>query len=207
MIKEELTDEELLYLYEAGSDSAKSALFDRYYNYSVGLGKYYYKMFKRCGISIEEYTAVAFSKFDEALKSHKKIRIDLLNYWKLLVKNAVYDYIRKNSYTLGARAFMLSLDDTVVYDDDDPLYLHDVVGDLDEVISDSRSIMGLIKAIVETDEYDFTSEEREIVRLTYLEGYEIEESAKILNISSNHAYYIAKMVKRKISEIIKDSYL
>lgn len=206
LIKDDLTDEELLYLIEAGSDSAKSALFDRYYKRSESIGRYYYKMYRRTGITIEEFTMVAFSKTDEAFKTYRNKRVDFYNYWKVLVRNAIHDYIRHNSFTIGPRSHTVSIDEGVSYDNE-PLYLHDVIGDVDEVINDSRSIVNLLNEIVETDKYNFTSEERAFTDLYYVKGYEIEEITEMLQSSINHIYYVAKVVKSKITKIIKDSYL
>ena len=206
MIKEELSDEDLLALIEAGSKSAEDALYHRFYAESVRAGKNYARLYRHLGISEEEYTSVAFSKVYDALCSYKNVRISFRSYWHVLVRNAIFDFINHSGYETSVK-----YDKNVSFDDQayicsEDLLLSDVVGEVDELFSDENIYVHVAK-IINNKENDFTDEERKVARLAFILGYKRKEIVELLNTNEDHLSYVLKVAKKKIMQILKESYL
>ena len=103
MLLEQMSDEDLIFLMKSESKVAERAFYRRYSDYSLHLAKNYYVHFKGSGISVDELYAVAFSQVHEALKKADNITTAFYVYWKSVVKNAIYDYVKENSYEEGGR--------------------------------------------------------------------------------------------------------
>lgn len=205
MIKEELSDEDLLALIDAGSKSAEDALYNRYYAESVRAGKNYAKLYRHLGISEEEYTAVAFSKVYDALRSYKNVRINFRSFWHVLVRNAVFDLINHSDYQVSVKYDKnVSLDDQA-YISSDEVLLSDVIGEDEDKGDDD--LYTNIANIINNKENDLTDEERKVARLAFILGYKRRDMLEILDTNKDHLSYVLKVVRKKIIKILKDSYL
>lgn len=206
MIKEELTDEDLLTLIEAGSKSAEDALYNRYYQLSEEAGINYYKLYKKYGITAEEFASVAFSKVYDALCNYKNVRVDFRSYWRVLVKNAVLDYIKESGYELSVKyGGNLSLD-ARAYLCSEELLLSDVIGSNEMEYLEGDTLLTLFNSIISKKEYNFTNEERRVAKLVYIMGYKKREVAEMLKVSDDHISYVLKSAKKKIIKILKEVY-
>ena len=206
MIKEELSDEDLLTLCEAGSKSAEDALYQRYYELSVTAGRNYARLYANLGITEQEYTAVAFSKVFDALRTYKRVRVDFKSYWRVLVHNAVNDYINENvDITSVRRPGNISLDERA-YNCDEELLLSDIIGGTDDYLN-GDSLYRLLNVVFSSDLYGFTKEEREVGKYIFILGYKRAELVDILDMDEDHLNYVIRNLKKKLMEIIQESYL
>lgn len=207
MIKDEFSDEDLLTLIQAGSKSAEDALYERYYIYSINAGSNYAKLYFNTRITAEEFTAVAFSKVYDALKNYNRVRVSFNAYWHVLVRNAILDYINHNTFPDSVKMCgNRSLDDLAYYSSDE-LTLSDVIGEDDSAAINGDTLLKILNEIVTSNAYDFSQEERIVLELLYILGYKKREILKLLEIDDNHLSYVIKVLKKKITKILKDSYL
>jgi hypothetical protein len=135
-----MSDEDLIFLIRANSQAAEKVFYKRYSEYSLHLANKYYHIFKKnSGITLEELYAIAFSKTHEAVLRFDEIDKTFYAYWRTMVKNAIYDYVRTNAYEAGGKIFAgLSLDHKRYYDNE-VIMLSDVVGEDEKVRTFAKS--------------------------------------------------------------------
>ena len=208
MIKEELSDEDLLILIDADSKSAELALYERYYRFSQQLGKYYEHEFKRTGIQAEEFTALAYEMLPKAVANRNRIkRSRFFHYWRKLCTNTIYDYVRHHVETVGVSAeFGIYLDDHT-YGGIESYQFHDVLGEEDTKLKPNDEVYELLLRELKKKNSTLTNKEKLVARLMLIEEKEAYEIAKITHISISGVYYTFNTFKKKFSKIIKDSYL
>lgn len=207
MLLEEMSDEDLIFLINSGSKLAEKVFYIRYSKHSRIVAKEYLEAFPDSGITKEDFYAVIFAKTYEALTRYKTNLIEksFYKYWRAVIKNAVYDYVRINSYQMGARALSELSFDEVAYSNNDSLMLHDMISENEA----DHHLMEMIKSLIEKNgkEKYFNYEENELLRLMIYEDKTIMEIMKEFNISRNHMNYLMKHIREKLEQIIKDNYL
>lgn len=203
MLLEEMSDEDLIFLINSGSKLAEMAIYRRYGEYARHQANNYYFHFRKSGISVDEFYAVAFSKVHDALKKQEDITSNFYIYWKTMVKNAIYDYVKHNSYESGAKAFAgLSLDG-MCYDDNEVITFNDIVGENEK----SSSLMDILNSYVYGDEILLSDEEKLIAELYIIKDSSIQEIMDITHLSRSRVNYLIKTTKKKIQKLLKENYL
>lgn len=208
MIKEELSDEDLLILIDADSKSAELALYERYYRFSQQLGKYYEAEFKRTGIQAEEFTALAYEMLPKAVANRGRIkRARFFHYWRTLCTHVIYDYVRHHVETVGVSAEVSIYLDDHMYDGIESYQFHDVLGEEDTKLKPNDELCKILIKELKKKNSVFKENEKVVARLILLEEKEVEEVADEMGLSKSSVYYIFSTLKKKFSKIIKDSYL
>lgn len=200
----EMSDEDLIFLIRANSQAAEKAFYKRYSDYSLHLAnKYYYIFKKNSGITLEELYAIAFSKTHEAVLRFDEIDKTFYAYWRTMVKNAIYDYVRTNSYEAGGKIFAgLSLDHKRYYDNE-AIMLSDVVGEDEK----ENEIMKFLEPYIKGKKKLLTSNEQKVAELLLIKQYSIKEITEELHFTRNKTNYLIRNMKNKIQKIIKENYL
>ena len=203
MLLEEMSDEDLIFLIKSGSKLAERMIYRRYSEYARNQAKKYYYSFKNSGISMDEFYAVAFSKVHDALMRIDEITTNFYIYWKTMAKHAIYDYVRENSYELGAKSFAgLSLD-RVCYDDNDIVTFNDIVGESEE----KNSLQEAIDKYVYGDEKLLSDEEKIVAELHFIQECTVKEIMDITHLTRGQVNYLIKTSKEKIQKLLKENYL
>ena len=193
-----MSDEDLIFLMRKGSKQAEMVFYARYSELSKIAAKDYFREFFDSGISEEDFYAVIFSKTYQAFKKYRNVKKSFQSYWIAVTKNAVYDYVRMNSYQLGAKSMGdISLDE-VPYEDNEGLSFHDIIGELDE-----SPIMETLKQYVNSNNHYFTEEEKDLIRLLFFENNSVKDLTDEYDITRDRVYYILKSLKYKIPRILK----
>ena len=205
MLLEEMSDEDLIFLINSGSKLAEKVFYVRYARQSHAVAKEYFEAFKDSGISEEDFYAVIFAKTYDAFISFnsKTVEKTFYKYWRAVIKNAVYDYVRINSYQIGARPLGDTSFDDIAFINNENLMLHDTIGENET----DNQILELIKSYVESDSEFFTYEEKALLRLLIYEENTIQEVSDNFDIPRNHINYLIRCIREKTKKIIKDNYL
>ena len=198
-----MSDEDLIFLTNAGSKLAEMAFYRRYSEYSRHQARIYASCFKNTGITEEEFYAVAFSKTHEAFLRFDRIEKDFYTYWKVMVQHAIYDYVRDNSYQAGGKAFGGTSLDRQRFYNNEVLLLSDTVGE-DET---TNQVYEFIQALVDGESNLLTKEEKVIADLLLLQEHSRKDICQLTNWPMNKVNYLARKVTRKIQQILKENYL
>ena len=203
MLLEQMSDEDLIFLIRSGSKVAEVSFYKRYSEYSRHAARTYHSYFERSGISEDEFYAVAFSKTHEVLSKYDNIDKCFYVYWRAIVKNSVYDYVRDNSYQSGARIYAgISLDDTR-YENNETLSFNDIIGENERI----DRIHEFLKEYLENDHTEFTKEEKMIIDLLFFKGYTRMEIVGLLGYKKSRVNYLARRVSDKLQRLLKENYL
>lgn len=198
-----MSDEDLIFLINSGSKLAEMTIYRRYSEYARHQANNYYFYFRKSGISVDEFYAVAFSKIHDALRKQEGITSNLYIYWKTMVKNAIYDYVKHNSYESGAKAFAgLSLDG-MCYEDNEVITFNDIVGEQEENIS----LTDILDNYVYGEEDLLTDEEKLVAELHIIKDRSVQEIMDITHLSRGRVNYLIRTSKEKIQKLLKENYL
>ena len=198
-----MSDEDLIFLIKKGSKAAERTLYQRYSRYARHQAKHYAHEFKGSGISEDEFYAVSFSKTHEALLKYENINKSFFVYWKIVTKNAIYDYVSANSYEAGAKALSGASLDSLCFDNNEMLHLGDIVG---EVERNNQIIEFLLPYINGEIEY-LTELERRVAELLLIYDYNRKEIAKALGYKESRSNYLVRQTLDKIQKLLKENYL
>lgn len=198
-----MSDEDLIFLIKSGSKLAERVFYIRYSKYSLSVAKKYYQEFKDSGISVDDFYAVAFSKTPEAVANYEDVDRSFNIYWHSVVKHEIYDYIKDNSYTLGAKSFSGISLDSMRYENNEKLMLHDIVGSEEEP---TNSVEEILRPYIYGKKDYLTDDEKLIAHLIYFEQLSINEITKITILGRNRVNYLIRNTKEKIQKIIKENY-
>ena len=203
MLLKEMSDEDLIFLINAGSELAQMTFYRRYRQYAKMVAKEYYKEFKDSGIQEDEFFAIAFERVQHAIEKYKNIQKKFLTYWKVIVKNAIYDYVRVNSYQGGMKVLSgLSLDSDC-YHDSDRYTFHDAIGEKEE----ENGLKEFLENYLEDNEKTLSDDEKLILRHYILVDHTIEELCEITHLNKARINYLIRTTRNKIQQIIKENYL
>lgn len=198
-----MSDDDLIFLINSGSKLAEQVFYRRYSEYSRDIAKSYYLDFINSGISEDEFYTIAFSKTHDALKTHGNKKLAFLLYWKIVVRNAIYDYVQENSYTLGAKALAGTSFDEIRYMNNEHVLFHDIYGEEE----DTNSLLKFIEEYVYGPSEYLTYREKVLADLLYFKEMKPSEILVETNWSRGILNYVTKMMKEKIQKIIKENYL
>ena len=199
-----MSDEDLIFLIKSGSKLAEKVFYVRYSSHAHYIAKTYHIEFNDSGITEEEFYEVIFSKTHEALLNYVDIERSFYKYWKAVTKNAVYDYVRMNSYHLGAKALSgISFDETR-FIDNERMVFHDIIGEKDD--KDISPIEILEKYIYGEETY-LSKEEKLVAHLLYFKEYTTQEIIDYLHLKRSRVNYLIRTTRSKIQQILKENYL
>ena len=197
-----MSDEDLIFLINSGSKLAEMTIYRRYSEYARHQANNYYFLFRKSGISVDEFYAVAFSKVHDALLKQEGITSNFYIYWKTMAKNAIYDYVRDNSYESGAKSFAgLSLDGTC-YEDNEVITFNDIVGEKED-----NSLQETLDTYVYGEGELLSDEEKLIAELYIIKDCTIQEIVDITHLSRSRVNYLIRTTKAKIQKLLKENYL
>ena len=198
-----MSDADLIFLIQRGSKAAETVFYQRYSVYARHAARKYHAEFKESGISEDELYAVAFSKTHESLTKWDGKNNVYYVYWKHVVRNAIYDYVRENSYTLGAKPLGdISIDD---YRNKD--YLGLIVGDPYSELERAEDIKEFLKPYLEQGNNLLSEDEKLIVKLKVFEECSRTDLVKLTGMGKNRVNYLIKTALGKIQKLLKENYL
>lgn len=202
MLLNEMSDDDLIFLVDAKSQLAEQELINRYMVIAKNVAKEYADVFSDSGILYDDFYSIAISCIHIAIHSYNNRKVPFKKYWKICVRNAIYDYVKDNSYRSGAKALSeISLDDTC-YKESDSVRFHETVADSHS----TNTIYDILYDYASSDSDYFTKDEKVMIILHYLEERTIDEFCDITGWSKSKANYVIKNAKKKIFEILKDNY-
>ena len=200
MVKEDLTDEELLYLIKCGSESAYLAFYERYRLKSVQLARYYSKIFTyRTGVSYEEFFELAFYLLPDLIAKVDEIISSFEAYWRRSARNAIFDFLRTRS---EERRNIVAIEDAV--SDGEHFSSPREVNEISLYSEDLRIF--LKEKIFHNSSYKFTKEEKEMARYIFFSDCSVKEAIEKLGWKRNHGLYVAHTLRQKVIKILKESY-
>lgn len=199
--KNRLTDEELVELIRRGNEEAQIVLFERYNAYCYRLAYEFKNSNSKSGITVEEFHNIAKYSLHLAIEKFSNDSTSFNYYWSIVAKHEILRYIQKNSYQNDAKEFFGVSLDTVL---DNDIVLSDVVGDDDKEIG-SDAFLKEVRKIINGNEADLTKDEHAIA-LLLLKGFTPKEISNKLGISVSRAYYLIKLVREKLYNIISTRY-
>ena len=199
-----MSDDDLIFLINSGSKLAEQVFYRRYSEYARDIAKSYFVDFKNSGISEDDFYAIAFSKTHDALNGYGNKTKKFLLFWKIVVRNAIYDYVKENSYTLGARALAGTSFDEIRYMNNEHVLFHDIYGEEEEK---NDSLLKFIEGYVYGSSKYLTYREKVVADLLYFKEMTPSEILEETKWSRNTLSYVMRVTKRKIQKIIKENYL
>lgn len=207
MISEELSDEDLIVLINAGSKSAELAFYERYSRYSATVAKDLVKDYSLVDSQVDDVTTIIFSRIPFLIRAYTNVTTSFNRYWKVAARNLVLDYIRKlpsNCFKGRKDDVCFNLED-VPYIENDQLTFHDVLGEDDEYLLGKDGKINELLNIVKNSRR-LTDEEKKVAIMFFFDELDVNEIAKALKISVQHVRYVIRTSKRKLAIILKDSY-
>ena len=203
MLLEEMSDEDLIFLMKSGSEIAERAIYRRYNNYAKHEAQSYYKSFKHSGIVVEEFYAVAFSNVHEAIMKYEHVTACFYLFWKTMVKYAIYDYVKKNSYQTKAKPLGdISLDDAY-YDNNEVILFSDVVGENEK----QNKLKDALDDYIYGEDHYLSEEEKIIADLFFIQERSRKDIIQTTGLGKNRVNYLIRTTKLKIQNLIKENYL
>ena len=203
MLLKEMSDEDLIFLINRGSKSAETTLYQRYSVYARHQARKYLAEFEDSGISEDELYAVAFSKVHESLTKFDEIEKVFYVYWKTVARNAIYDYVRKNSYKFGAKEFAGVSFDDYRYSNNYSLYFSDVIGQ-DESDEEMRKFL---EPYIEGNIELLTNEEKLVAKLKLFDDYSRKEIQDVTGLKMSRVNYLLSSATKKLQQLLKENYL
>ena len=204
LIYHELSDEDLIVLIDAGSESAKASFYERYYIRSENIGAFYANEFKRLAVSQEELTATAYSILPDILKAYKNVTCSFYTYWRIAVRNAIYEYI-KEFYLTASHPYKtkVSLDEEV-FTNNERMVMHDTIGEEDVFDYDYSSVLDVVEDTI-VDEHSVLTNEEKIVAAMLLEEHSIDPKFLMEKYGwdKSHTYYVISRMKKKLAKLLK----
>lgn len=200
------TDESLVERVLNKDKQAEAIFYKRYYEYSKRLGSSYYFDYKRTGISEDEFIAVAFSVTAIAVKAYKFGTCPFYFFWKRVANNAIRDYIRENSYTLGAKEYGDMSLDAKRYSDNDVITIGDTIGKDDEEDIINNDLAECLKNYIYNPKSDLNNEETLTAHFLFYRQYDVKEIMKATNWNKQKTYRLIRNVRNKISVYLKNRY-
>jgi len=203
MLLKEMSDEDLIFLIKRGSKAAETVFYQRYSVYSRHAARHYLSEFRDSGISEDEYFAVAFSKIPEVLARDEDLGKTFYVYWKAVVRNAIYDYVKENSYTLGAKPLGdISLDD-YRYKDNLSILFTDIMSEneTDDEIKD------YLRPYLEGNNTLLSEDEKLVARLKIYEDCSRSDIIKLTGLGERRVDYLTRTALDKIKQLLKENYL
>lgn len=197
-----MSDDDLIFLVDANSQLAEKELINRYMQVAKKVAKDYSDAFSDSGIPYEDFYAIAINCIHNSIHTYSNREVPFRRYWKVCVRNAIYDYVRNNSYRTAALPLSeVSLDD-VFYKEGENIRFHDTVADNQP----SNTIFELLYDYVSSNDGYFSKDEKTLIVLHYLEERTLIEFLEVTGWSRSKTYYIIKKARIKIAELLKDNY-
>lgn len=193
-------DNELVNKYQKFNDEAAIlTLYHRYLPYIYKAIGDILSMNSGCGISFEELKSVALSTIYVSARTISKMHKSFFSYYRLALQRDLVDYIRKNSYLIGAKGFSgLSLSSS--NNENDGLTFAETLGFNDDSVNAEVEIHKLVN-----DEKLFTKRERVILNL-YLDGVPFPKIAKMTHQSLSNTYHQFSKLTKTLRDIISERY-
>ena len=198
-----MSDEDLIFLINSGSKLAETVFYKRYSRYSNKIAKEYYEYFKSSGISREDFYAVALAKTHAALMNYTNVSQPFNRYWKSAVRNAVYDYVRHNSYKCSAKALSGISFDEECYPNNEHMLFHDIYGE-DE---SSREIYELIEKYVYGPSDYLSDDQKLLADLLFFKEWKPSSILEYTHWTRARLSYLIRATKKKIQRLLKENYL
>ena len=208
MMKDELSDDELLCLIHAGSKSAELALYDRYYRYAKVLAKNFFRIYPVSGISEDEFFEVAFSILPKTIRRYDSILSSFYNFWITCAKNAISTYLTRNAYGSTKRPYYRSITDLEFSGDisignNKTMKISD---ESDRHVLYADDLKEMIISLLEDPFNDFTEDEKTCAYLVFIKGCSNKELMRQTGWDKNHTNYTLRRVKNKLIILLKEYY-
>ena len=140
----ELDDDTLIALIKKGDTHAETLLYAKYWVFARNFGKKYASLYKDLGLTVDDFSAVAFSSVLMAMKKYVSGQQGTFHsYWLAIARNECINYVYQNSFIDVSFSRPISLDSTL---QDNGLTLHETLGSTDSKMADD---------IIRTQLYDY----------------------------------------------------
>lgn len=200
---EQLDDDTLIALIKKGDTHAETLLCAKYWVFAQKFGKQFASMYKDLGLTVDDFSTVAFSSIVVALKKYSKEKFhSFYNYWLAVAKNQCLNYVYDNCFISMDYDRPVSLDSL---SKEDGLTLHEICGLPDDKITYGLTRKQLYDFIV-SDESKLTINEKVIAYYMFLNGYNSEDIRLLTKWSKEKVYSIVKRTRKKVSNFFKSGY-
>lgn len=191
MINHKTSDEVLMKLVKKNNEEAFNMLLFRWDNLLNMLCVEFAKMGRPYGVTFQELKNVAEFSFYNCLKYFNKSKANFKTYLNMVIKQALYKYVKASAQRYMELSQYISLDD----------FSFDTHSTMENSIADKHS--SVVDWCVVNDEFEnFLNLDDEVIsqrdkHLLYLRaaGYSYEESTKIMNISKSQAGFTLKKIR------------
>lgn len=196
MINHKTTDEVLIKLVKKNDEEAFNMLLFRWNNLLSLLCVEYARMGKQYGVTFQELKNVAEFSFYNSLKFYDSSKSNLKTYLNLVVKQALYKYVKASEERFIELSQYVNLDN----------FSFDTHTIIENIIPDINS--SVVNWCVFNDEFEsFDQMDEEIIsqkdkHLLYLRaaGYSYDESTKLLKTTKSRAGFTLKKIRNVVKK-------
>ena len=196
----ELDDDTLIALIKKRDTHAEALLCAKYWVFAKNLAKKFYSLYSDLGLTLDDFTGVAFSSIMIAIQKYNPAEHDSFHaYWLIISKNQCINYIRENSYLSFSETRPVSLDSMTM---DGGLTLHETCGDYDHRIKYDILFKHLHDYIF-SPKSSLTDDERVVAYYMILYSYSYQDMLNLTKWSRSKLYRVAINMRKKVSNFLK----
>ena len=199
----ELDDDTLIALIKKGDTHAETLLYAKYWVFARNFGKKYASLYKDLGLTVDDFSAVAFSSVLMAMKKYVSGQQGTFHsYWLAIARNECINYVYQNSFIDVSFSRPISLDSTL---QDNGLTLHETLGSTDSKMADDIIRTQLYEYITSSHS-KLNEDEKVVAYYMFLNDYSYDELQMLTKWNKKKLYYCVKKARMKVSNFFKSGY-
>ncbi|MBO4286215.1 MAG: hypothetical protein J5880_02640 [Bacilli bacterium] len=200
---EELDDDTLIALIKKGDTHAETLLCAKYWVFARNLGKKFASVYADLGLTVDDFSAVAFSSIVIAMKKYKpNEQQSFKSYWTVIAKNQCINFVHDNSFIDFAEQRPISLDSQIR---EDGLTLHETCGSDDYRMTFGVTTEQLYNFIASEDS-PLSQDEKVAAYYMFLQNYDFNDLKMLTKWTAAKVYRVAKKARKKVSNFFKSGY-
>ena len=200
---EELDDDTLIALIKKGDTHAETLLCAKYWVFASNLGKKFASLYADLGLTVDDFSAVAFSSIVIAMKKYKpNDQQSFKSYWTVIAKNQCINFVHDNSFIDLADMRPISFDSQTR---EDGLTLHETCGSEDDKISYGVTAKQLYDFIT-APETPLTENEQIVAYYMFLQNYDYDDIIMLTKWPRDKVYRVFRKTRKKVSNFFKSGY-
>ena len=175
----------------------------KYWVFASILGKKFGSLYRDLGLTVDDFTQVAFASVVIAMKKYKPSNEQSFHsYWQVVARNKCITFIHQNTFIDYENNRPISFDST---NGDDGLSLHETYGFIDHKISFGVTYKQLYDFII-SEKSSLTDEEKVVAYYMFLENYDYDDLIAITKWRREKVYRVVRKARKKVSNFFKSGY-
>ena len=200
---EELDDDTLIALIDKGDTHAETLLCAKYWVFARNLGKKFADLYADLGMTVDDFTAVAFSSIVVAMKKYKpNEQQSFKKYWTVIAKNQCINFVHDNSFIDFAELRPISFDSKTY---EDGLTLHETLGNVDYKMTYGVTTEQLYN-FISSPNSPLSEDEKVAAYYMLLQNYDFTELKMLTKWPAAKVYRVASKARMKVSNFFKSGY-